>query len=220
MKQKMSKKYPADRPREKLRRNGAAALTDLELLQAIVGSGNVQADVLTISRQLLEVFNKYGPGVSYARLLQVPGLGASKICNILAAFELTQRYLQPSVRPIIDSPATAVGQLSQIRQKTQECLALLTLDGANRLIQRHIISIGTLTASLVHPREIFAPAIADRAAAIILAHNHPSGDLTPSPADHATTERIQQVGQLVGIPLSDHIIVSKTGFFSIFCKNA
>lgn len=215
MKQKMSEKYLADRPREKLRRLGPAALSDLELLQAMVGSGNAQADVLTISRHLLDLFNQHDPEIDYAQLSQIMGLGPTKICNILAAFELAQRYLQPSVQPVIDSPESAVAQFANIRHKAQEYLALLTLDGANRLIQRHIVSIGTLTASLVHPREIFAPAIADRAAAVILAHNHPSGNLTPSAADRATTTRIQQVGELVGIPLSDHIIVTKNDWRSI-----
>jgi DNA repair protein RadC len=212
---KMRQKYLGDRPREKLKARGAVALSNLELLQAIVGSGNAQVDVMAISRRLLEVVDEHGTNVDYGMLARVSGLGPTKICTILAAFELAKRYLQVPDCPVVDSPEAVVGLLGDIRGKSQEHLVLLTLDGANRLISRHTITIGTLTASLVHPREIFAPAIADRAAAIVLAHNHPSGDLTPSQADKETTFRIKEVALTVGIPLSDHIVVTKDGYRSI-----
>lgn len=215
MSSKMSKKYPGDRPREKLKSKGAGALSNLELMQAIIGSGNAQADVTTISKRALNIINNSGAETDYASLSQISGLGPTKICNILAAFELAKRYLISATQPTIGSPEDAVAQLQDIRHKLQEHLVLLNLDGANRLINRHTITIGTLTASLVHPREIFAPAIADRAASIILAHNHPSGDATPSPADRETTHRIQEVAHIVGIPLADHLILTKNSFNSI-----
>ncbi|MDR0957259.1 MAG: DNA repair protein RadC [Candidatus Nomurabacteria bacterium] len=151
----------------------------------------------------------------YQQLQEISGLGVAKITEILAAFELARRYLTEPDRPIIDSPEKVATILSDVRHKTQEHFVLLTLDGANRLIKKHIITIGTLTSSLVHPREVFAPAISDRAAAIIVAHNHPSGNLTPSQADNAVTARLKSVGEMVGIPLLDHIIITKIEHKSI-----
>lgn len=212
---KIKEKYPNDRPREKLKSKGARSLNNLELMQAIIGSGNSQADVMTIARRTLKEIEKHGADVNYETLSQISGLGASKICNILAAFELAKRYLADASQPIISSPEDAVALLQDIRNKSQEHLILLTLDGANRLIGKYTITIGTLTASLVHPREVFAPAIADRAASIILAHNHPSGNANPSQVDHDTTERIKEVARIVGIPLIDHIIITKNSYTSI-----
>ena len=112
-------------------------------------------------------------------------------------------------------PEKAVEQLSDIRDKKQEYFLYLTLDGANHLIAKRIITIGTLTASLVHPREVFAEAITDRAASIIVAHNHPSGNLEPSQADREVTERLRDAGDLLGVKLIDHIVVTKDSYSSI-----
>lgn len=206
---KMHDRRPMDRPREKLALYGAARLSDLELLMAIIGSGNKQADVGVIARRVLKVLQVKGADVSYDDLRQVGGLGAAKIPVILASFELARRHLLEPDRPVIDLPDKAAEQLADIRTKQQEYFVCLTLDGANRLINKHVISIGTLTASLVHPREVFAPAITDRAASIIVAHNHPSGSLRPSEADVVVTRRLRKAGELLGIVLKDHFIVTK-----------
>lgn len=205
---KMSDKLRSDRPREKLQIKGASALSDFELLQALIGSGNKQADVYKIARETLKLIKASGAGVSYDELAKVTGLGLAKITEILAALELSKRYLLKSDQPIIDSPEKAVEQLSDIRDKKQEYFVCLTLDGANRLIAKRIITIGTLTSSLVHPREVFADAITDRAASIIVAHNHPSGNLEASDADRAVTRRLNEAGSLLGINLIDHLIVT------------
>ena len=208
-------RYKDDRPREKLAKFGPAKLSDLELLMAIIGSGNKQADVGKIAREVLKIVRQKGSDVSYDDLRGVVGLGEAKIPVIVASLELAWRYLLDSDQPIIDSPEKAVELLADIRDKKQEYFVCLTLDGGNRLIAKRVISIGTLTASLVHPREVFADAIADRAASMIVAHNHPSGDLRPSSADMAVTERLKQAGELLGIELIDHLIVTKTGYVSI-----
>ena len=156
-----------------------------------------------------------GADISYDDLRAVGGLGAAKIPVILASFELARRHLVDSDQPIIDSPEKAVEQLADIRDKKQEYFVCLTLDGANRLITKRVITIGTLTASLVHPREVFADAITDRAASIIVAHNHPSGSLKPSDADQAVTERLREAGKLLGITLNDHLIITKNGYSSL-----
>ena len=126
-----------------------------------------------------------------------------------------KRQLLDSDQPIIDSPEKAAEQLSDIRDKKQEYFVCLTLDGANRLIAKRTISIGTLTSSLVHPREVFADAITDRAASIIVAHNHPSGSLNPSIADLEVTERLNSAGELLGIKLIDHLIVTPKAYATI-----
>lgn len=204
-----------DRPREKLARKGAAALSDYELLMAIIGSGNAQADVTKIARDVRKLIAKKGSELTYDDLLGVRSLGPAKTTQIMASFELWRRQFEVSERPIIDSPEKAVEQLSDIRDKKQEYFVCLTLDGANRLIAKRIITIGTLTASLVHPREVFAEAITDRAASIIVAHNHPSGNLEASQADVDVTERLISIGDLLGIKLIDHIVVSRDGSSTI-----
>jgi DNA repair protein RadC len=204
-----------NRPREKLQTKGPAALSDFELLQALIGSGNAQADVSKIARDILKLIKVHGANVTYEQLAAVTGMGAAKITEILAALELSKRYLIDSEQPIINSPEKAVEQLADIRDKKQEYFVVMTLDGANRLIAKRTITIGTLTSSLVHPREVFADAIADRAASIIVAHNHPSGQLRQSDADNEVTETLCEVGELLGIRLNDHLIVTKTSFRSI-----
>ena len=209
---RISDRHPLDRPREKLARYGAARLSDLELLMAIIGSGNKQADVGKIARQVLKLLRDRGGELSYDDLRGVVGLGEAKIPVIVASLELARRYLLDSDQPIIDSPEKAVELLSDIRDKKQEYFVCLTLDGANRLIAKRVVTIGTLTASLVHPREVFADAIADRAASIIVAHNHPSGSLRPSQVDIATTERLKHAGELLGVQLVYHLLITKQSF--------
>lgn len=211
----MSDMRKSDRPREKLQAKGPAALSDFELLQALIGSGNKQADVTKIARDTLKLIQQYGGDINYEQLQKVTGLGQARITEILAALELSKRYLIDSDQPIIDSPEKAVEQLADIRDKKQEYFVVLSLDGANRLIAKRTITIGTLTSSLVHPREVFADAITDRAAGIIVAHNHPSGTLTASSADMEVTECLKEVGEILGIRLIDHIIVTKVSHSNI-----
>lgn len=205
----------SDRPREKLQAKGAAALSDFELLQALIGSGNKQADVGKIAKDTLKLFRESGANVTYQQLKQVTGLGSARITAILSALELSKRYLIDSEQPIIDSPEKAVEQLADIRDKKQEHFVVMTLDGANRLIAKRTVTIGTLTSSLVHPREVFADAITDRAASIIVAHNHPSGSTTVSNDDIAITDRLEKAGKIIGIDVADHIIVTKKENISV-----
>ncbi len=212
---KIKDKYKDDRPREKIINHGAEKLSDLELLMAIIGSGNKQASVEQISRAVLKLIRAKNGDISYQDLKQVKGLGDAKISVILANLELAKRYLIDDERPIIDSSEAAVEQLAEFRNKKQEYFVCLSLDGANRLITKRIITIGTLNSSLVHPREVFADAITDHAASIIVAHNHPSGSLRPSKADLEVTKRLQQSADILGINLIDHIIITKDKYRSI-----
>lgn len=203
------------RPRERLQSRGAEALSDYELLMAMIGSGNAQADVTKIARDVQKLLNEKGSLLTYEDLLGIKSLGPAKAAQIMAGFELWKRQFEVSERPIIDSPEKAVEQFVDIRGKKQEYFVCLTLDGANRLIAKRVISIGTLTASLVHPREVFADAITDRAASIIVAHNHPSGNLEPSQADRDVTELLKDAGALLDITMVDHIIITIMGYTSI-----
>lgn len=200
------------RPREKLQARGAEALSDYELLMAIIGSGTAQADVTKIARDVQKLLKEKGSALTYEDLLPIKSLGPAKATQIMAGYELWRRQFQVSERPIIDSPEAAVAQLADIRDKKQEYFVCLTLDGANRLIAKRIISIGTLTSSLVHPREVFAEAITDRAASIIVAHNHPSGNLEPSQADKDVTNRLRDTANLIGVSLIYHIIITTKSY--------
>lgn len=202
-------------PREKLVKFGAAHLTDLELLQLLIGSGNKQASAEQIAKRILRLLNEKGSSITYEEISNIQGMGPAKTSEIIALFELGRRYLMPADRPKIENAETAAEQLGYLRNKKQECFVVLTLDGANRLIDNAIVFQGTLNQSLVHPREIFAKAIEDRAAKIIVAHNHPSGNLEPSFEDAEITKKLKEAGRLMGIEVLDHIIIGKSGYRSM-----
>ena len=203
------------RPREKMQTRGAASLSDYELLMAMIGSGSAEADVTKIARDVLKLIKEKASELVLDDLLSVKGLGLAKATPIMAGFELWRRQYEVSEHPIVDDIEKAAEQLADLRDKKQEYFVCLTLDGANRLISKRVISIGTLTSSLVHPREVFAEAITDRAAGIIVAHNHPSGNLQASDADRAVTERLRDAGELLGIKLLDHVVVTAKSHASI-----
>ena len=212
---KMSDRPKDLRPREKLQTRGADSLSDYELIMAIIGSGNATADVTQISREVLRVVRQRGSDLKYDDLIQIKALGPAKAAQLMASYELWRRRFEVSDRPVIDSMADVVAQLADVRSKKQEHFVCMTLDGANRLIQRRIVSVGILNASLVHPREVFADVITDRAAGIIVAHNHPSGTTMPSPEDIQTTKRLKEVAELLGIGFYDHLIVTADDYRSI-----
>lgn len=203
----------ADRPREKLRNKGAAALSDFELLEVILGSGNGVQDVGSVARQIQRVLNKRISGLNYDNLASVKGVSLANASKILAALELAHRHLVQSAEPLRTQHDILV-RLADIRTKQQEYLIALTLDGGQRLIAQRTITIGTLETVLAHPREVFADAITDRAASVVVAHNHPSGDPNPSQKDITLTQQLTAAGQLLGVELTDHIIMTKTDFFS------
>ncbi|MCL2227320.1 MAG: DNA repair protein RadC [Oscillospiraceae bacterium] len=204
-------------PREKLGRRGAAALTDVELLQAVIGSGGKGNDFKQIARNLNTVILKVGAeNLSIDDIKAIKGIGQAKATVVFAALEYWRRRFAKQTAPLIDSPEKAAEQFGFISNKKQEHFAMLSLDGARRLINCRTISIGTLMSSLVHPREVFSPAIEDRAASIIIGHNHPSGMLDISDQDKEVTMRIRLAGELLGITLDDHIIVAGDSFVSAY----
>lgn len=201
------------RPREKLRELGVSALTDEELVAAILGMGTAGIDVRTLSRQVAGIIREHSGRLTLAHLLAVPGMGLAKSGQVLSAFELARRYLIKESKKI-ECARDVLALVADIVAKSQEHFVCLTLNGANELIERRIVTVGLLDRSQVHPREVFADVIADRAAAVIFAHNHPSGDLNPSEADIKTQEQLIAAAKILGIRVLDHIIVSKKGYFS------
>jgi DNA repair protein RadC len=203
----------ADRPREKLQRKGTAALSDFELLEVLIGSGGVTADVSYIARQVQKLLRRGTVALNFEGLTAIKGVSIATAAKLLSALELARRHLVRDGEPL-NTQQDILSRLLDIRTKRQEHLMVLSLDGGQRLIAQRTITIGTLDTTLAHPREIFSDAITDRAATIIVAHNHPSGQAAPSQKDTAVTQQLASAGQLLGIALRDHIIVTKTEHFS------
>ena len=202
-----------DKPREKLKAKGAKALKNEELMAILLGSGVKGKDVRKLSKEITTLLDSNFENISLESLSQIYGLGNAKASQIVAAIELSKRYLIRTNKRILNAD-DIYNELKEYTTKTQEYFLTITLDGASHIINKRIVFIGTLNQSLVHPREVFADAIADRAAGIIIAHNHPSQTPTPSQADINITNRLKDVANLIGIELLDHIILTKNSYFS------
>ena len=201
------------RPREKLRERGASALTDEELVAAILGMGTAGIDVRTMAKTVAGLIREHKAALKLDHLTAIPGMGLAKAAQILSAFELARRHLlKDTVK--ITGPNDVLAQMADVIGKQQEHFVCLSLNGANELIERRIVTIGLLDQSQVHPREVFADVIADRAAAVIFAHNHPSGELKPSEADIATHRQLTEAAKILGLRVLDHVIVSRKGYTS------
>ena len=210
---KVSELPTTDRPREKLARKGAASLSDFELLEVIIGSGSRGSDVSYLARQVQKLLSKGTESLNIEKLSSVKGVSTATATKLLASLELARRHLVKDVEPL-RTQKEILARLADIRNKQQEYCICLSLDGGQRLIAQRTITIGTLDSVLTHPREIFSDAIVDRAASVIVAHNHPSGNARPSSKDITLTQQLAASGQLLGIPLRDHIIVTKLEHFS------
>ena len=202
-----------NRPREKLREKGASALTDEELVAAILGRGIEGVDIVTMSRNVARLIRKHKEDLSVEHLTSVPGMGLAKAAQILSAFELARRY-QLKETAKITSAKDILPLVADIADKKQEYFVCMSLNGANEVIEKRIVTIGLVNSSQIHPREVFADVIADRAAAVIFAHNHPSGDPKPSDVDAKTHKQLTEAGKILGLRILDHIIVTKKGYFS------
>lgn len=198
-----------DRPRERLLARGVSVLSSEELLQVIIGSGVQGHDVVKISKELLKLLETNNGKLTLQEVTKIKGVSTATATKLLASLEVASRFTKTGIK-IRDIDDVAM-ILSDIRTKKQEHFVVLTLDGADRLIDRHIVSIGTVNASLIHPRDVFTPALSDNAASIIVAHNHPGGSLEPSSADAAVTERLKCAGGLLGITMQSHIVVTLSG---------
>ncbi len=205
-----------DRPREKLLRyKNPTRLKTEELLAIILGTGSRGENVLTLSKRIVKLLEKQETSVQIDQLKQLKGMGPVKTAQIIAVLELGKRFGHPHKHKEINSPKDVWLDLYDIRASKKEQFIGYYLDIKNSLIKREVISVGTLTASLVHPREVFEPAIQLSSARILLAHNHPSGDPTPSPQDITATKRLVRAGELLDIEILDHVIVADQEYVSM-----
>ena len=209
---------PALRPRERLLEAGAGALTSVELMALVLGSGTSREGVLRLAERVLR---RYGlgklPGLGHRDWISNHGIGPARACQLVATFELARRCADrlPGDALRISSPREAFAQVRDLARAKREHLVGLYLDAQNCLIVRETLSIGTLNTTRTHPREVLQPAIVHHALGFILAHNHPSGNLTPSRDDVEFTRAMRRAAELMGVDLYDHIIIGAGGFVSL-----
>lgn len=205
-----------DQPRNKLARYGLNKVTTTELLAIVLGTGRKGANAIELARKIFARFpNTQLAEATFLELQRTAGLGPTKASEIMACFELGRRLLRNKKSELILSPHHVWDAMSDIRALKKEHFVVFYLDAHNQTVERSIVSIGTINASIAHPREVFESAIKHAAVHIILAHNHPSGQADPSPEDIMLTQRLFDAGNLLGIPLLDHIIVTKDGCVSL-----
>jgi len=212
-----------ERPRERLQKFGPEALSAQELLALVIGRGIPKKSVMNIAQELLAKFGNIR-AISQAtieELSQIKGIGLAKAAQIKACFELGKRgELEPELKnfDIKDPEAVVKAIRASVKDKAKEHFKLILLNPRNKIIGISTISIGTLNASLVHPREVFKDAITHSAASVVLAHNHPSGDPEPSEDDIEITKKLVESGKILGIEVIDHIIIGKNDYYSFKAK--
>jgi DNA repair protein RadC len=209
---------PHDRPREKLVRSGPDALGDNELLALLLSQGMANRSALQMaSAMLADLGGLFGLArASHEQLCRYKGIGETRAGRILAAIELGRRTLRPhGERIVISEPRDVASLLTpDFGARTQEHFGILLLDARHRVRRTRVLSIGSIDGTYVHPREVFSEAVGSGAKAIVLFHNHPSGDPTPSGDDLALTRRLQAAGEIVGIEVLDHVIIASNGYYS------
>jgi len=206
-----------DRPREKLKRKGAQALSDVELMAVLLGSGTKTMDVMTLASRLLQALDGAGAMPSVGKLCEVQGVGSAKASLVVAAMEFARRRIRPHGIKIA-FPPDVYPLIRHMADRRQEHFLCVSLNGANEVIAVRTVSVGLVNRALVHPREVFADPITDRASAVIVAHNHPSGNMMPSQDDMEVTRQLQKAGETLGIKLLDHLIFNQSDYHSMLEK--
>ena len=217
------KEWPADeRPREKMLKRGASSLSDAELLALIIRSGDpsTKQSAIDLGRQMITHFGnnlRELGGADISEITAIKGMGLAKAAGVKAAFTLAARFQARKLEHLdrFTSPRQVFDYFHhEFRDSRKEYFLVLLLDGKNRIIRRVQISEGSLNQSIVHPREVFTPAVKESAAALILVHNHPTGNPAPSSEDIAITRRLKESGEIMGIKVLDHIIIGDGEFMS------
>jgi len=207
-----------DRPREKLKAKGVQNLKDAELLAILLGTGYQGKNVIELAKSILSKYpRKKFLNLDYEELIKTKGISQAKACKIISAVELTKRFLKfkdDETLPVIKSVKDVVAQSVYMRDKKREHFLVLFLNARNEMIDKKPMFTGTLNANLVHPREIFARAVENKSASIIVVHNHLSSDPEPSEDDITVTKRLVEAGKIMGIEILDHIIIAKGKVFS------
>lgn len=210
----------SERPRERLYFNGPTALADAELLAIQLGSGRRGKDAVAVAREVLAAYGSLADiaGCEVVELARLPGVGRVKAARLAATFELTRRLRArtPGARTPLGSPAEVYAAFGPLMEDLKrEVFRIALLDARNGLVRDIVISEGTLSASLVHPREVFKPAILESAASVILLHNHPSGDPTPSREDIRLTRQLVECARLLDLNIHDHVVIGRGRFISL-----
>ena len=201
------------RPREKLRARGPEGLSDLDLLQLLLGSGCRQVPLEMLAARCRGLLDRHGASLGPDSLEGIPGLGPAKSGQLAAALELARRFGRPP-HLRVTAPADLVPRLLHWTDRPQEVFLTVLLNGAQEVLAVRPVTMGLLNRTLIHPREVFAPALELRAASVLLAHTHPSGSLEPSREDREATRRLAQAGKLLGVEVLDHLIVTQVGYYS------
>lgn len=209
-----------DRPRERFLKKGSEALSKSDLLAILLGSGIKGKNVQELSQQIIQKFGKDLLNITVEDLKKISGIGEAKALQIVSAISLVKRYYddQKSTEIVIRNVQDVLALTYDLRDKKKEHLVCLYLNARNSLLKKETVSVGLLDKTLLHPREIFYPATELNAASVILIHNHPSGDASPSQKDTQVVEKITQAGEIMGIPVIDFVIVSEIGHHSFFEK--
>lgn len=213
MKKKLKQIPPGERPREKLLEKGAGVLMDKELLAILLGKGTQNLDVMALAEKLIPVIDKKGFRLTAEDLKKFKGIGDAKAAIVLAAIEFTRRRIKPEGFKI-NAPEDILPHIRHYADRKQEHFLCASINGANEVMNIRVVSIGLVNTTQVHPREVFADPLMDRASAVIVAHNHPSGDLTPSKSDISVTKRLISAGNILGIRFLDHVIFNKKSYYS------
>lgn len=212
---KIGEMEKVEQPREKLRRYGLGKLNNAELLALIFGNGRKGENVLELSKKVLRQFSgKSLLKVSISQLSKIKGIGWAKSARLLAGFELFLRINYKPQHGPVDSPYTIWQQFKYLGRQKKEHFIAIYLNARNVILDQEVVSIGSLDMSVVHPREVFEPAIRKLAASVILLHNHPSGEAVASEADMIITKKLVDSGKILGIEVLDHIIVTEEKYYS------
>lgn len=217
----MLERWPAtERPRERLYWHGPQALADAELLALQLGSGTRGRSAVEVAREMLAAYGSLAELASReaVELARQPGVGPARAARLAAAFELTRRLRArtPGRRVVLSTPAAVHAAFAPLMEDLKrEVFRVALLDAQNGLLRDRVVSEGTLSASLVHPREVFKPAILESAAAVILLHNHPSGDPTPSREDIKLTRQLVECARLLDLRVHDHVVIGRGRFVSL-----
>lgn len=206
-----------ERPREKLLEKGAKILSDQELLAVILGRGTQKNDVLSLSKKIVKLIDSIGLEFQAKDIIEIDGIGEAKATSLCAAFEFVRRRIKPEGLKI-KFPADILPLIQHYGDRKQEHFICVSINGANEVMTVRVVTIGLINKSHVHPREVFADVIAERASAVIVAHNHPNGELNPSREDIQITKRLKEAANILGLNLLDHIIFNAKGYYS-FAEN-
>lgn len=204
------------RPREKLLQLGPTNLSDLELIALLLGSGTRRYPVLQLADQILKKFERQKLlTADTLELIKIPGLGQVQAGKLVAALELGKRLSAAQMQPQILHAEDVVREVQEIRGKNREHLMALYLNARNEVVHKEVLTIGGLNFNSLEPRDVFAPAFKYPCLSVVLAHNHPSGDATPSLDDKKMTQELEKAGQLLGIRVVDHLIVTRSSWSSV-----